>query len=98
MMPGNLSEIAIRDFRRILQDSRDYGPRASRELQSRLLHRFEMIGQGRGLGHRRTDADYDATVRFVRVRPYPFVVIYDADSRIVLRIIHGARDFRALEL
>ena len=39
-----------------------------------------------------------------RIRPHrqsaalPFVVIYDADSRIVLRIVHGARDFRASEL
>lgn len=98
MIPGNLSEVAIRDFRKILRDSRDYGPQASRELQSRLLHRFRMIGQGRGLGHRRTDADYDSSVRFVRVRPYPFVVIYGADSRIVLRIVHGAQNFRALDL
>ncbi len=98
MVPRNLTEGAVREFQAIIKDSRDDGPKTARELQAKLLDRFKAIAEGRGFGHRRDDAPFDPRFRFLNVRPYPFVIIYDKETRVVLRIIHGARDFRNVTL
>ena len=95
-LPANLSQAAIRDLRTILKGSRDYGSISALQLQARIFSRFAPIGDGRGLGHIRVDAPFEPQIRFMNLKSCPFVIVYDADARVVLRIIHGARDFRSL--
>ena len=98
MVPQNLAEAALEDFAKIINGSRDYGAHTTKTLQTQLLARFEAVAEGRAIGHVRSDATFDPDVRFINLLRFPFVIVYDQQSRIVLRIIHGRRDFRALIL
>jgi toxin ParE1/3/4 len=52
-----------------------------------------MIGRFPKMGHERLDLA-DPPVRFYALRGFPYVVVYDADTRPprILRVLHGARD------
>jgi plasmid stabilization system protein ParE len=88
-----LSPRAIADLRSILRRSfEQYGSIGAARLQQRLEKRFEGIAAGTVLGHRRHDVTPRRPIRFVTERP--FVIAFDPDTKVILRIVHGARDMR----
>jgi plasmid stabilization system protein ParE len=48
-----------------------------------------------GMGHRRTDVR-DQRYHFWRVRSYIIAYRYDANDLTIVRVLHGARDFRTI--
>lgn len=90
-----LSEEAADDLLGILAHTADrYGIAAARRLEARLKARFAAIAAGIALGHQRSDISAELRLRFVTERP--FVVAFDPETRIIIRILHGARDFPSL--
>lgn len=93
--PGNLSRRAERDLSDIVERSIElYGPDRADTIEGKIIRRCREIAEGRGLGHVRPDAPGRRAFRFWPVRP--FVIVYDADTRIVIRILHGRRDMPAV--
>ncbi|QJE74119.1 type II toxin-antitoxin system RelE/ParE family toxin [Aerophototrophica crusticola] len=91
-LPGNLSRDAARDLLSILKDSqRDWGPMVARKTRDRLVRRCKDIADGWSYGHKRPDVPTRYAVLFV-AEP-PFIIAYAPETRQVLRILHGARDF-----
>lgn len=93
--PGNLSRRAERDLADIVERSTGlYGLDQADAMEGEILRRCREIGQGRGLGHIRPDAPKGRAFRFWPVPP--FVIVYDAKTRLVVRVLHGRRDVPAV--
>jgi plasmid stabilization system protein ParE len=68
-----------------------FGAGTARRVQQRLEDRLVRIAEGRATGHVRADVPTSLPVRFDVVRP--FVIAFELDTKIIIRILHGARDF-----
>jgi plasmid stabilization system protein ParE len=91
----NLSDEAISDLVGILLYSEaEFGVLAARRLQTRLERCFTAITSGTIKGHPRRDVSTSRPILFAVERP--FVIAFDAETRQIYRVIHGARDFAAL--
>lgn len=87
---GNLSAQAQRDLAGLLvRSARDFGRARAEGTRDAILGRCRLIGAGQGLGHVRADVPSRRPLRFWPVPP--FVVVYDARTRLVVRILHGRR-------
>ena len=66
---------------------------AADHLVDHIQRAVQLLGQMPGIGHARPDVS-NARYRFWTVRPY--VIAYRCTSRTVtiVRVLHGARDFR----
>jgi toxin ParE1/3/4 len=90
-----LSAEARRDLRKvwssIAPDNRD----AADEMCEKLHDALELIAQMPGIGHNRAEVS-EKKYRFWAVKP--FVIAYRVSSKrvTIMRIVHGARDFRTL--
>jgi plasmid stabilization system protein ParE len=90
-----LSPRAAEDFEAILIESRQtWGELTARRTQQRLEARFENIASGSVLGHRRLDLPEYPDLLFVNEPP--FVIVFAADTKRILRIVHGKRGFPRL--
>lgn len=98
MRLGNLTRTALAEFRAIMRQSRDYGPQTARATQLSFIAVFDAVAEGRALGHIRSDVTIGSNFRFISVKRTSFVVVYDQDRKLVVRIVHGRRDFRTLVL
>lgn len=94
-VPDNLSRRAIGDLLDILEESaRQYHRSIVLRSRDRLAGRCAAVLAGTAEGHRRPDLPPDLPFRFVNEPPW--VIAFDPDTRLVLRILHEKRDFPAL--
>jgi plasmid stabilization system protein ParE len=90
-----LSPEATRDVAAILEESRrEYGKLAAFRMKQRLDQKFTDIALGIAKGHTRWDLATAIPLRFEVARP--FVVAFDPETRRIVRVVHGSRDFPAL--
>jgi plasmid stabilization system protein ParE len=66
---------------------------AADRIEADIYLRIDKLAEVPGAGHRRSDVP-DARVLFVNVPPYSIAYKYDEDSVTIIRVLHGARDFR----
>ncbi|MCA1940698.1 MAG: type II toxin-antitoxin system RelE/ParE family toxin [Caenispirillum bisanense] len=93
--PDNLAPRALRDYVAILRDSAfRFGPAVARQSRDRLNARISAIADGRVVGHQRLDVRTKRPLRFFNEPPW--VIAFDPDTRLVLRILHEKRDFPTL--
>lgn len=93
--PANLSPRAAADLVQIIRRSaRDWGINVAEQTATRLLLRVRAIADGTTVGHTRQDVRPRRRTLFVN--ELPWVIAYDPDTRIVYRIVHGAREFPAI--
>jgi plasmid stabilization system protein ParE len=87
-----LSRRALADRIRILGESREkFGEPAAERLAKRIRGKLEAIGSGTAQGHLRADVP-ERELRFEIVDP--FVIAFRPSDRVIVRIVHGARDMR----
>lgn len=93
--PGNLSAQALADLVGIVRRSaREWGLGTARRTADRLLARVRAVADATAIGHERGDVRPRRSTLFLVEAPW--VIAYRPDTRQVLRILHGARDFPAL--
>jgi toxin ParE1/3/4 len=70
-------------------------PVAAQGLLDAVLKAAERIGQYPRIGVRRRDLTASARYRFVVLTGYPYLIVYAADREppVIVRVVHGARDF-----
>lgn len=68
---------------------------AADKLCDKIKAAVELLGEMPGAGHTRPDVK-DQRYRFWSVRPYVIVYRYTSRTLTVIRVLHGARDFRKL--
>lgn len=91
-LPGNLSNRARADLVSIARYTlRHFGSDVARASVARLLARAKGIEGGQVFGHPRDDVRVNVAVNFVSEPPWIFA--FRPDSKQVLRILHGSRDF-----
>lgn len=95
MRSYRLSPEAAHDLVYLLAESRRlWGDAVARRTKARLESRFEGIATGREIGHRCADIPPDLPLLFIHEPP--FVVAFDAETRRIVRVIHGRRDLPRL--
>jgi plasmid stabilization system protein ParE len=86
-----LSRAAARDLAAILDWSLDrWGPSVASETEVRLLRRIGQVAEGSAAGHQRPDIRTRRRVLFLVEAPW--LLAFDPEVRVVLRILHGRRD------
>jgi plasmid stabilization system protein ParE len=90
-----LSDLATADIREIIEYIRERSPQGARRVESRLRSAMLLLASFPNGGHRRDDLT-DEPLRFWTVHSY--VIAYRPNQRPIeiVRILHGARDLRAL--
>jgi len=68
-------------------------PPAANHVEEALHAAMRMLAEFPGLGHRRSDVANTA-YRFWTVNPFIIAYRLDGDTITVIRVLHGARDFR----
>ncbi|MFV3129821.1 type II toxin-antitoxin system RelE/ParE family toxin [Niveispirillum sp. KHB5.9] len=85
---------AIRDFFQIFDESQErWGSMVAEETAYRLTARCRGIAEGRAIGHARRDLP---SIPWLFLNEAPFVIVYDPADRLVIRILHQARDMPRL--
>lgn len=86
---------ARRDVRAIWWSIAPDNHQAADAICEKIHDALELIAEMPGIGHQRPDVD-DDRYRFWTVKP--FVIAYRVSARrlTIVRIVHGARDFRKL--
>jgi toxin ParE1/3/4 len=93
MSAARLAPAARRDLlaatRWIARDN----PQAARALRDAVARALTQLGEHPYSGMARPELA-GPPVRFILLRGFPYLVVYDADSAppLVLRVLHGARD------
>lgn len=78
----------------VRRGAREWGLDTARRTADRLLARCRAVEDGTAVGHRRRDVRPRRPTLFLIEAPW--VIAYRPDTRQVLRILHGARDFPAI--
>lgn len=93
---GNLTQEAVFDLRRELKRSRQFfGDEQTLRIQNRLLDRFRATEDGLATGHRHAFAG-PSSQQILCITVAPLLIFYDADTRVVLRVVDGRRDLSRL--
>jgi toxin ParE1/3/4 len=94
-MKYRISRRADRDVAAICNCVAEDNPMAAEQLDDRLHQEIQFLAQFPGIGHTRADVQ-DKRYLFRAVGNY--VIAYRVEGRelIVVRVLHGARDFRKL--
>lgn len=66
-------------------------PTAARNLRAAVVDSARRIGRFPGLGTERPDLA-QPPARFLPVQGFSYLLVYDPDPPVILRILHGARD------
>lgn len=91
----NFTQAALDEIDAILDGAVTYGgARHTRKLRDRLQRLFDLLDRGIGLGSTRPELGLSDDIRFIPTAPYPFIVVFDRDRGLVLRVIHARRDYR----
>jgi plasmid stabilization system protein ParE len=81
-------------LRIVSQSRREFGSVAGLRMSARLERMLEAISAGTAQGHLRRDVPRELGLRFEVI--HPFVIAFRPRDRIIVRIVHGARDIRQL--
>lgn len=93
-MPYRLSPQANMDIEAICDYMAESDPAAADRLEDRIHDALKLLAELPGMGHRRQDVS-DPRYRFWSVGKY--VIAYRHEEElIVVRVLHGAREFRKL--
>lgn len=92
-MKAVFSPAARRDLLDAIRWITKDNPRAANALRDTIVEAAERIGKHPNLGKAVTDLAAPP-VRFLALTGFPYVVVYDCDTRppLILRLLHGARD------
>jgi toxin ParE1/3/4 len=97
--PQNLSPQALRDIERAADDiaAGVAGPAFANRFAVAVADAAERAARRPLLGHRRLDL-LPGRFRFRAVKGFPYLLVYDAEhpDRLVLRVVHMARDLGPL--
>lgn len=93
-MSYRLSPQANKDIESVCDYIAERDPVAADRLEDRIHEALKLLAQLPGMGHTRSDVS-DARYRFWAVGKY--IIAYRFyEELIVVRVVHGARDFREL--
>ena len=94
-MNYRISRRADADIEAICQYIAKDNPDAADRLDQRMHEAIQQLARVPGLGHRRADVQ-DGRYQFWNVGQYVIAYWVEQKELIVVRVIHGARDFRKL--
>lgn len=94
-MSYRLSKRADTDFDEIWNYIAQHDPAAADPVENDIHNAIRMLVRWPGMGHRRSDVS-DDRYRFWSVGNYVIAYRVEAKKVVVVRIVHGARDFRKL--
>ena len=94
-MTYRISRRADADIAALCDQIAQDNPDAADRLDERLHHSIELLAQFPGMGHTRPDVR-DKRYRFWTVGHCVIAYRVEGNELIVVRVVHGARDFRKL--
>jgi plasmid stabilization system protein ParE len=94
-MRYRISRRADTDIERICDHVAADNPDAADRLDEQLHRAIQLLARFRGLGHTRPDVS-DPRYRFRAVGNYVIAYRVEQNELVVIRVVHGARDFRKL--
>jgi len=94
-MNYRISRKANSDIEQICDAIADDNPDAADRLDEKIHGAIERLAEFPGMGHTRADVD-DKRFRFWVVGKYVIAYRVESDELLVVRVVHGARDFRKL--
>ena len=96
MMRLVIADKALQDLTGIIGYIRNDRPETANRIEERFWREFDSLCEMPGVGHRRTDVA-DDRYRFKRVKSFIICYRIDGSDLRVVRVLHGARDFRRIE-
>jgi len=94
-MNYRFSRRADADIEAICDRITKHNAEAAERLDEQLHHAIGLLAQFPGMGHRRSDVE-DKRYLFLAVDKYIIAYRVERDELLVVRVLHGARDFRKL--
>lgn len=94
-MSYRISRQAQTDIEHICDEIAKNNPDAAELLDARLHEAMELLAQFPRMGHTRADVS-DKRYLFWSVGKYVIAYRLEAEGLLVIRVLHGARDFRRL--
>jgi toxin ParE1/3/4 len=94
-MSYRISRMANNDIERICDYIAQDNPAAADRVDEKLHEAIELLAKVPGMGHTRADVK-DKRYRFWVVGSYVIAYRMEAHELVVVRVLHGARDFRRL--
>lgn len=88
-----VSDRALTDMAELIEYIHMDRPKVAARLHDRLWREFDQLCLFPNLGHRREDVN-DGRYRFKRVKSFLIAYRVEGDDLRVVRVLHGARDFR----
>jgi plasmid stabilization system protein ParE len=93
--PRNLTQRAFDDYSRIVRHSLStFGPITASRTSEKLLARCRQIEDGTAPGRRHPDIPFKGPIRYLALSP--FLIFYDDQTRVAVRILDGRRDLPTL--
>jgi plasmid stabilization system protein ParE len=80
----------------LIEDDVRGGIVAAQRIDEILDDCMMRIADRRVPGHRRSDVKVRRPLLFAVARPTRYVIAFDPTTRLIIRIVHGARDFPAI--
>jgi plasmid stabilization system protein ParE len=94
-MKYRISRRADADIERICDFIAKDNPEAAETLDERIHHTIQLLARFPGMGHTRADVK-DKRYLFWALGKYVIAYRVEAKELVVVRVLHGARDFRKL--
>jgi toxin ParE1/3/4 len=94
-MKYRISRRADSDIERICDRIAEDNPDAADRLDDRIHHAIQQLAEVPGMGHSRSDVE-DERYRFWVVASFVIAYRIEKSELLVVRVLHGARDFRRL--
>jgi toxin ParE1/3/4 len=94
-MNYRISRQANKDIERICEGIAENNPDAADRLDEQIHRAIQLLADFPGMGHTRADVK-DRRYLFWTVGSYVIAYRVDQKGLVVVRVLHGARDFRRL--
>jgi toxin ParE1/3/4 len=94
-MNYTISRQASRDIEQICDHIAEDNPAAADRLDGRVHRAIQMLAKFPGMGHTRSDV-LDKQYLFWSIASYVIANRIDQDALRIVRVLHGARNFRQL--
>lgn len=95
MKQVQLSRTAYQDLAEIWRYIAEHNIDAADRVRDELELAMRQLAEMPGMGHQRQDVT-DPTIRFWRIFTYLIAYRVESDALYVLRVVHGARNFRQI--
>ena len=96
MIRLTITDRAIADLFEILDYIQEQNAAAATDMDDRFWREFDFLCDFPGAGHSRSDVQ-DVRYRFRCIKSYVICYRVDGSDLRILRVLHGARDFRHIE-